>query len=62
MNVNTAFFFLELVYIKNICFETMAANQTDAPGLNRDLSSDFCCLKSANPVKFTEECVMRTKK
>ena len=26
------------------------------PGLNRGLSSNFCWLRSANHVKFTEEC------
>ena len=33
----------------------MAGNQS-APGLNRGLSSNFWWLKSANHVKFTEEC------
>ena len=35
----------------------MRTNQS-APSLNRGLSSNFCWLRSANHVKFTEECVM----
>ena len=33
-----------------------------APGLNRGLSSNFWWLSCANNVKFTEECVMCTRK
>ena len=33
-----------------------------ASGLNRSISSNFLWLRSANHVKFTEECVMCRKK
>ena len=39
----------------------MAANQS-TPDLKRDKLSNFWKLKSANHVKFTEECVMCMKK
>ena len=37
----------------------MVPNQID---LNRGLSSNFCWLRSANQVKFTEECMMCSQK
>ena len=37
----------------------MAANQISTSNLNRGLLSNFWWLRSANHVKFTEECVMR---
>ena len=39
----------------------MVANQR-APGFNRGMSSNFWWLTSAKHVKFTEECVICTKK
>ena len=32
--------------------------ESNAPTLNRGLSSNFWWMRSANHVKFTEECVM----
>ena len=34
----------------------------NSPGLNRSLSLNFCWLRSANHMKFKEECVMCMKK
>ena len=57
---------MELIYSKSyfnlskifvLWLFKMVANQS-TPDLNKDLSSNFCWLKSANEVKFTEECVM----
>ena len=39
----------------------MVPNQS-VSDLNKELSSNFYWPRSANPVKYTEECVMYTKK
>ena len=37
----------------------MVTNQKEVlQGLNRGMSSNFCWLRGANNVKFTEECVI----
>ena len=51
---------LELVYSKNICFESIqnCSKSNCAAGLNRGLLSNICWLRIASHVKFTEECMM----
>ena len=47
---------------KNICFEAIQNGPNPTEYLKRYLSSSFYRLRSENHVKFTEECVMYTKK
>ena len=62
---------LELVYWgklsysrKNICFETLqnSDQSNNASGLTRGMSSNFWWRRSANHMKFTEECAICKKK
>ena len=45
-----------------MCTEKQVKVKKDAPSLNRGLSSNFCWLRNANHVKFTEECVICRQK
>ena len=47
---------MEVVFSQNWDFTKMFGRLNSAPGLNRGLSSNFSWLRSANHVKFTEEC------
>ena len=44
----------------NICVE--AIQNRSSTGKNRGMSTNFCWLRSANHVKFPEECLMCTEK
>ena len=60
------YWFVEKIVLshKNTCFEAIqnCGKASSAPGLNRGLPSNFCWLKSANHVKFIEECLMGVEK
>ena len=63
---------MELVYQRNAfnlakifvlqLFRIVGKIKQRAPGLSRGLSSNFCCLKSANHMKFMQDYVMCTEK
>ena len=62
--------YLELVYSKNYfnLAEILGEGYTkwwpikqSAPVLNTNLSSNVCCLRNANLMKFTEECMCMEK-
>ena len=66
MNVNSALFVICLSYFDSTKrFVSMLfkidANQR-SPDLNRGVSSNLCCLRISNHVKFIQECVMYMQK